>query len=289
MRYNSCIMKKAIEKAGILVEALPYIRKFRDKVMVVKCGGKVLDSEETRKNLITDIVLLWYVGVKPVLVHGGGIQVNELMGKLGKKSEFRKGLRKTDEETLSIVEMVLGKINKDLVNLINQIGGKAVGLSGKDGQMIKVKKVSEEIGFVGEIEKIDPSLLKILDEKGFIPVVAPLGVDREGKTHNINADSVAGEIAVHLKASKLILLTDIPGILEDPGNNASLLPSLTLKEVENLKRAGIIMGGMLPKVESARIALQGKVEKVHIINGNIPHAILLEIFTDQGIGTEILP
>ncbi|MCD6220272.1 acetylglutamate kinase [Candidatus Calescamantes bacterium] len=282
-------MKKAIEKAGILVEALPYIRKFRDKVMVVKCGGKVLDSEETRKNLITDIVLLWYVGVKPVLVHGGGIQVNELMGKLGKKSEFRKGLRKTDEETLSIVEMVLGKINKDLVNLINQIGGKAVGLSGKDGQMIKVKKVSEEIGFVGEIEKIDPSLLKILDEKGFIPVVAPLGVDREGKTHNINADSVAGEIAVHLKASKLILLTDIPGILEDPGNNASLLPSLTLKEVENLKRAGIIMGGMLPKVESARIALQGKVEKVHIINGNIPHAILLEIFTDQGIGTEILP
>lgn len=282
-------MKKAIEKAGILVEALPYIRKFRDKVMVVKCGGKVLDSEETRKNLITDIVLLWYVGVKPVLVHGGGIQVNELMGKLGKKSEFRKGLRKTDEETLSIVEMVLGKINKDLVNLINQIGGKAVGLSGKDGQMIKVKKVSEEIGFVGEIEKIDPSLLKILDEKGFIPVVAPLGVDREGKTHNINADSVAGEIAVHLKASKLILLTDIPGILEAPGNNASLLPSLTLKEVENLKRAGIIMGGMLPKVESARIALQGKVEKVHIINGNIPHAILLEIFTDQGIGTEILP
>ena len=271
------------------MEALPYIRKFRDKVMVVKCGGKVLDSEETRKNLITDIVLLWYVGVKPVLVHGGGIQVNELMGKLGKKSEFRKGLRKTDEETLSIVEMVLGKINKDLVNLINQIGGKAVGLSGKDGQMIKVKKVSEEIGFVGEIEKIDPSLLKILDEKGFIPVVAPLGVDREGKTHNINADSVAGEIAVHLKASKLILLTDTPGILEDPGNNASLLPSLTLKEVENLKRAGIIMGGMLPKVESARIALQGKVEKVHIINGNIPHAILLEIFTDQGIGTEILP
>lgn len=281
-------MKEAIEKAGILIEALPYIREFRDSIMVIKCGGNVLDSGEIRRNLVTDIVLLWYVGVKPVLVHGGGIQVSELMKRLGKKSEFKKGLRKTDEETLNIVEMVLGKINKDLVNLINQVGGRAVGLSGKDDQMIKVRKLSEEIGFVGEIEEIDSSLLSILDEKGFIPVVSPLGVDREGKTYNINADSVAGGIAAHLRASKLLLLTDTPGILEKPGDNTSLLPSLTLKKVEELKKKKTITGGMLPKVEAARIALKGGVKKVHIIDGGIPHAILLEIFTDQGIGTEIL-
>jgi len=277
-----------MERAKILVEALPYIKKFKERILVIKCGGKILNSEQVKKNLAIDIVLLWHVGIKPILVHGGGVQVNELLEKLGKKSKFEKGVRKTDEETLSVVEMVLGRINKELVSLINLAGGRAVGLSGKDDNMIQVEKAGEEMGWVGEIKEVKPDLLRLLDEKGFIPVLSPLGVDREGKGYNINADMVAGKIASYLKAVKLIILTDTPGILKDPHDPSSLISSLNVEELKKLVEEGSIVGGMLPKVEASCMALEGGVEKVHIIDGNIPHGILLEVFTDKGVGTEIV-
>ena len=275
-------------RTTVLLEALPYIRKFYGQTMVIKCGGKLLDNERLKENFAQDIVLLKFVGIKPVVIHGGGPQVTQLMERLGKKVEFEGGLRKTDKETLDIAEMVLGKINKDLVNLLHRLGGKAVGLSGKDGHMIKAKKIPGELGLVGEIEKVDTGLLEILEKEGFIPVISPLGVDEDGQTLNINADEVAGKIAASIKALKLIYLTDIPGIFADPSNPSTLISTLNSQDAEKLLEEGKIKGGMIPKVKASLRALKEGVEKVHIINGLLPHSLLLEIFTDKGIGTEIV-
>ena len=247
-----------------------------------------MDNERLKENFAQDIVLLKFVGIKPVVIHGGGPQVTQLMERLGKKVEFEGGLRKTDKETLDIAEMVLGKINKDLVNLLHRLGGKAVGLSGKDGHMIKAKKIPGELGLVGEIEKVDTGLLEILEKEGFIPVISPLGVDEDGQTLNINADEVAGKIAASIKALKLIYLTDIPGIFADPSNPSTLISTLNSQDAEKLLEGGKIKGGMIPKVKASLRALKEGVEKVHIINGLLPHSLLLEIFTDKGIGTEIV-
>ena len=280
------------ERANTLVEVFPYIKKFHGKTIVVKCGGEVTASGNTIKNLAIDLALMKYVGIKPVVVHGGGPQVNKLMEKLGKKAEFSQGMRKTDGETLEIVEMVLGKVNKDLVSLINQAGGNAVGLCGKDGGLIKARKLrgpeGKDLGMVGEVKYIDPSILKVLDEKGFIPVIAPLGVAEKGDTLNINADTTAAEIAISLKAEKLVFLTDKPGILKDLNNESSLISTLNFSQVDSYIKNGTIQGGMLPKVKAAQKVLKEGVNKTHIINGVAPHYLLLEIFTEKGVGTEIV-
>lgn len=285
-------MRNLEDRAKVLVEALPYIRQFYNKVIVVKCGGELMREEEIKRNISQDVTLMRFVGIKLVVVHGGGVQVTQLMERLGKKAEFTEGIRKTDEETVEITEMVLGKINKDLVSLINQEGGKAVGLSGKDGKLIVAKRISsskgEDLGMVGEVERINPSILKVLDEQGFIPVIAPMGVAEDGTTLNINADMVASEIAIALGAEKLIILTNKPGIMYSLDDESSLISTLSLTEIDSLIAKGIIHGGMLPKVNACRKAIEKGVNKAHIIDGMTPHSILLEIFTDRGIGTEII-
>ncbi len=281
------MVEDKILRSRILLEALPYIKKFYGKFMVVKCGGKILEEEGLKEALAKDLVLLKFVGIKPVLVHGGGVQVSRLLEKLGKRSQFQKGIRQTDEETLEVVEMVLGKVNKDLVNMIHRMGGKAVGVSGKDGHSI-IASQKEEYGLVGEILRVDTALIEILEREGYIPVVSPVGVDEEGKPLNINADEVAGEISRSLGAIKLILITDTPGILADPSRPDSLIPTLDTEEVRKLIQDRVIDGGMIPKVKAGLRSLEGGVEKVHIINGLLPHSLLLEIFTDRGIGTEMV-
>ena len=280
------------DRAKILVEALPYIREFYAKIVVVKCGGEIIADEGIKKNISQDFVLMRFVGIRPVIVHGGGFQVTKALDKLGKKTEFTEGLRKTDEETIQIVEAAFNKINKDLVSLIKEAGGKAVGLSGKNdklviGRMIKSSK-GEDLGMVGEVERINSSIIKAVDEEGFIPVIAPLGLTEEGVTLNINADSMAAEIAIALKAEKLIILTNKPGIMHRMTNEDSLISTISISQIDSLIEKGIIKGGMLPKVKACRKALDGGVHKTHIIDGRLPHSILLEIFTDKGIGTEIV-
>ena len=291
-------MKKLIEKAEILMEALPYIKKFYGKTVVIKYGGNAMVDEELKASFAKDVTLMKYIGINPVIVHGGGPQISKTMERMGLKPKFVSGYRVTDSETMDIVEMVLGgKVNKEIVNLINSNGGRAVGLTGKDGGLINAKKklmkgTSPETGapeiidagLIGEVESIDASILDALDRGGFIPVIAPVGVGEHGETYNINADLVAGAVASALSASKLILLTDIAGIQDKDGN---LITTLNKKKVQELIKKKVITGGMLPKVAACFDALGGNVGKVHVVDGRVPHALLLEIFTDKGIGTEI--
>jgi acetylglutamate kinase len=284
-----------IDKANLLIEALPYIQRFHGKTIVIKYGGAAMVDPKLKEQFAQDVVLMKYVGMNPVIVHGGGPQINQMMEKLGMKPRFINGVRFTDIATLDIVEMVLGgSINKEIVSLINRHGGKAVGLTGKDGQLITAKKYTKnqngedvgDMGLVGEVERIDPTILESLEKSRFIPVIAPIGVGTDGVTYNINADWVAGEIAGALKAEKLLILTDVKGILDPKGE---LYSTLTRKKVKELIKKGIIKLGMLPKVESCLTSLDHSVSKAHIIDGRVPHSILLEIFTNEGVGTEISP
>jgi len=291
-------MEKLIEKAKTLIEAMPYMQTFRGKTFVIKYGGNAMIDDALKHSFAQDVVLLRFIGINPVIVHGGGPQIGATMERMGKKPTFVSGQRVTDAETMDIVEMVLGgKVNKEIVNLINQAGGKAVGLTGKDGGLIQAKKLkmtkrSEEtgeteiidVGLVGEVTEVRPGALDALDKGGFIPVIAPVGAGAHGETYNINADLVAGAVAGALKAEKLILLTDQAGILDKDKN---LISSLNKKKVEDLVHKGTIGGGMLPKTRSCFDALEAGCAKVHIIDGRVPHALLLEIFTKEGIGTEI--
>jgi acetylglutamate kinase len=287
-------MEEIINKARVLVEALPYIKKFYGKTFVIKYGGSAMEDPDIKKTIMEDITLLKYVGVNPVIVHGGGPLISNIMSRLNKDSKFYRGLRITDRETMDIVEMVLvGKINKEIISLINLIGGKAVGISGKDGKLIIAKKMLVEdekvdLGYVGEVDKINPQIINNLIEGGYITVVSPVGIDIKGETYNINADTVAGEIANALKAEKLILLTDVDGIRSDLDDEKSLVPSLTVNIVNKWIKEEKIVGGMIPKVKACMEAVNGGVKRTHILNGKISHALLLEIFTDQGIGTMIL-
>ena len=291
-------MKELIEKAKTLVEALPYIKEFYGKTIVVKYGGSIGGQE--LHNFARDIVLMKYVGMNPVVVHGGGPQIGSLLGRLGIKSQFIAGLRVTDLETMEVVEMVLvGKVNQEIVTEINSLGGNSVGSSGKDGKIIvarkiDISKIAEEgtdippgadLGMVGEVEIVNPHLIQVLEGAGFIPVIAPVGFDEEGKSYNINADHVAGKIAGALRAEKLVLLTDVPGILDEERN---LISSLAEAKAKELMKKGVISSGMIPKVRCAIEALREGVNKAHIIDGRVEHALILEIFTDAGIGTEIL-
>ena len=289
-------MQTAIEKATILLEALPYIRKFANKTFVIKFGGNAMVDEKLSHSFALDIILLSYVGIRPVVVHGGGPQIGELMKKLGKQSTFIDGLRVTDQETMDIAEMVLtGSINKEIVSHINKNGGRAVGLSGKDGSLLMARKMLKkdkndpskmiDIGFVGEITSVNPQVINTLDSNQFIPVIAPVGCGEDGQTFNINADTAAGAIAGALKAEKLILLTDVEGVKD---KNGSLLSTLTEPEVQRLIASGDISGGMIPKVTCCCKALDEGVAKAHIIDGRVEHAVLLEIFTDIGIGSQVV-
>ena len=282
-------------KAGVLAEALPYIKRFHGKTIVVKYGGNAMTDEHLKQCFARDVVLLKLVGMNPVVVHGGGPQIENLLARVGKKGEFVQGMRVTDAETMEVVEMVLGgQVNKEIVNLINQHGGKAVGLTGKDGNFIRAKKLMMEnkdnpgdlidIGQVGDIVSIDPSLIALLDTGAFIPVIAPIGVGAGGETYNINADVVAGKIAEVLKAEKLVLLTNTPGVLDKAGN---LLTGITPKQIDDMVADGTLSGGMLPKIGSALDAARSGVKGVHIIDGRVEHALLLEILTDEGVGTLI--
>jgi acetylglutamate kinase len=282
-------------KAQVLAEALPYIRRFHGKTIVIKYGGNAMTDERLKHSFARDIVLLKLVGLNPVVVHGGGPQIDQMLSRVGKKGEFIQGMRVTDRETMDVVEMVLGGlVNKDIVNLINQAGGRAIGLTGKDGAFIRARKLRVsnkeqagemlDIGQVGEIEAIDPEVIALLESREFIPVVAPIGVGPEGDAYNINADLVAGKLAVVLRAEKLMLLTNTPGVLDKDGR---LLTGLTPRQVDALVSDGTLHGGMLPKIASALDAARSGVNAVHIIDGRVENAVLLEVLTDQGVGTLI--
>lgn len=274
------------ERADILIQALPYIQKYNDKIVVVKYGGNAMINEELKEAVMGDIVLLSLIGVKVVLVHGGGPEITEMLNKVGKKSEFVDGLRVTDEESVEIVQMVLaGKVNKNLVNLLQRKGGKAIGLCGIDGHMIKAKKTDERLGFVGEVTDVNVSPVLDVLEKGYIPVVSTIGYDEEGHVYNINADTVAARLAGALKAESLISMTDIVGLLRDKDDPTTLIPKVYVSDVLKLIRDGVISGGMIPKVNCCIEAIRRGVHKVFIIDGRIPHSILIETLTDEGIGT----
>jgi acetylglutamate kinase len=276
------VVQKLIDKAEVLIEALPYIRRFLDKTIVIKYGGHAMTDEELRASFAVDVVLLKYIGVKPVIVHGGGPQIERTLLRLGIASTFVKGLRVTDDATMEVVEMVLGgTVNREIVELVQRGGGQAIGLTGNDGRMLLVRR-REELGRVGEIVAVDPTPIRALTEAGFLPVIAPIGVDAHGVTHNVNADEAAGSIARALQAEKLILLTDVEGVKDRSGR---LIGQLSEPEVKKLIDEGTIEGGMIPKVECCLDALRGGVNRAHIVDGRILHAILLEIFTDGGVGT----
>ncbi len=292
-------IQSSMERADILLEALPYIRRFYNKTIVIKYGGHAMVDQDLKDKFARDVVMMKYIGINPVVVHGGGPQIGSVLKKLGKESKFIQGMRVTDEETMNIVEMVLvGMVNKEIVGLINQHGGKAVGLSGKDGNLIEAEKYyltdekakntpSEiiDIGLVGKVKTVNTELIVSLAQNGFIPVIAPTGIGAQGETYNINADIVAGEVAAALKAEKLLLLTDVAGVLDA---NKNLINTMTDKQALNLIDEGIVEGGMFPKVKCCLKALRGGVKKTHIVDGRLKHAILLEVFTDEGIGTEIV-
>lgn len=291
----------ALEKAGVLIEALPYIKKFYGKTVVIKYGGSAMINLELKEAVIKDIILMKLIGINPVLVHGGGPKINEFLNRVGKDFAFVNGMRVTDAETMEIVEMVLvGKINKEIVALVNNFGGKAVGLSGKDGNLITASKKTTiakngdgektecDLGYVGDVETINPEIIETLVNEGYIPIIAPIGAGRDGMSYNINGDYVAGEIASALKADKLMLLTDVEGILQDKDNPASLISSLKVCEIDDLIADDVIVEGMIPKVECCVNALKGGVNTTHIIDGRMPHSILLEVFTHQGIGTMVV-
>ena len=292
-------IQSSMERADILLEALPYIRRFYNKTIVIKYGGHAMVDEDLKDKFARDVVMMKYIGINPVVVHGGGPQIGGFLKKLGKESTFIQGMRVTDEETMNIVEMVLvGMVNKEIVGLINRHGGKAVGLSGKDGNLLEAEKYylndekakntpSEiiDIGLVGKVKAVNAGLIVTLAQNGFIPVIAPTGMGENGETYNINADIVAGEVAAALKAEKLLLLTDVAGVM-DAGKN--LINTMTNQEALHLIEEGIVEGGMFPKVKCCLKALRGGVKKAHIVDGRLKHAILLEVFTDEGIGTEIV-
>ncbi|MCX7856430.1 MAG: acetylglutamate kinase [Deltaproteobacteria bacterium] len=274
------------EKINVLLEALPYIIKFHGKTFVIKYGGAAMEEERLRRDFARDVVLLKHVGINTVVVHGGGKKIGKLLDDLKIQSHFINGLRVTDEETLGVVEMVLsGSINKEIVKYINEMGGKAIGLSGKDGRLLLAQRVSNEnLGLVGEVVSVNVDIIESISKMGYIPVIAPVADGADGKTYNINADTAAGAIAGALKAEKLILLTDVDGVLNSKGELLSIIDG---RDIDKLINEEVVKGGMIPKIECAREALKKGVGKVHIINGNVPHALLLEIFTDSGIGTQI--
>ncbi len=293
-------MEQGIAKAKVLIESLPYIREFNEKTVVIKYGGHAMVDEELKRNFALDVILMKYIGLNPVIVHGGGPQINRFLERMRIEPSYVQGMRVTDHETMDVVEMVLvGKVNKEIVGLINHCGGKAVGLSGRDGDLVQARQMKIEVrgddetrppelidlGRVGEVVRVDAEILQALDMRDFIPVIAPVGVGEDGRAFNINADLVAGAIAAELKAVKLILLTDVEGVKNQQGE---LLSSLREQELEGLIRDGVISGGMIPKVRCCQKALAGGVTKTHIIDGRQEHAVLLEIFTPEGIGTEIV-
>ena len=286
-------MENLIARAEILTEALPYIKSFSEQTIAIKYGGAAMVDEELKKGFALDVVLLKYVGMKPVIIHGGGPQITSIMEQMGKKAQFVDGQRVTDKETMEIVEMVLGgKVNKEIVSMINHQGARAVGLSGVDGNLIRAAKHTPpssggDLGLVGDITQINPEIIQTIDKQGFIPVIASLGVGEDETRYNINADLAAGELAAALGAIKFIVLTDIKGILRDQDDENSLVSTVNLGEIEKLVAEGIISGGMIPKIRACRIALSAGVKKAHIIDGRISHSILLELFTDEGIGTQI--
>ena len=282
---------KYLEKAEVLIEALPYIQRFNRKIVVVKYGGSAMVDEELKENVIKDVVLLKLVGFKPIIVHGGGKEISRWVGKVGMEPRFINGLRVTDEATMEVAEMVLGKVNKELVTFVQSLGIKAVGISGKDGGLLQVEKKcpdGQDIGFVGEITRVNPKILFDLLEKDFLPIVCPVGLDENFRTYNINADDAACKIAEAVKAEKLAFLTDIEGVYRDPSDPESLISELHVQEAQSLIDNGNVGGGMIPKLKNCIDAIREGVNRVHILDGRIPHSILLEIFTNKGIGTAIL-
>ena len=284
-------MKELLQKAEVLIEALPYIQRFNRKIIVVKYGGSAMVDEELKKHVIQDVTLLKLVGFKPIIVHGGGKEISKWVGKVGMEPVFINGLRKTDEATMEIAEMVLNKVNKSLVTLVQELGVNAVGISGKDGGLLKVEKKysnGEDIGFVGEITEVNPQILYDLLEKDFLPIICPVGMDAEYNSYNINADDAACAIAKAVKAEKLAFLTDIEGVYKDPKDKDTLISELRVSEARELIGDGFIGGGMLPKLNNCIDAIENGVSRVHILAGRIAHCLLLEIFTNRGIGTAIL-
>ncbi|MCC8082537.1 MAG: acetylglutamate kinase [Lachnospiraceae bacterium] len=278
-------------KAEVLIEALPYIQRFNRRIIVVKYGGSAMLDEDLKKSVIQDVTLLKLVGFKPIIVHGGGKEINKWVAKSGIEPVFINGLRKTDAETMGIAEMVLGKVGKSLVTMVEELGVRAVSISGKDGGLLQVKKKysdGQDIGFVGEIQKVDPKILFDLLEKDFLPIVCPIGLDEEFQTYNINADDAACAIAGAVKAEKLAFLTDIEGVRRDPADPSTLISELTVSEAEELLQSGYVVGGMLPKLNNCIHAVKNGVSRVHILDGRLAHCLLLEIFTNKGIGTAIL-
>ena len=284
-------MQQYLDKAEVLIEALPYIQRFNRKIIVVKYGGSAMVDEELKARVIQDVTLLKLVGFKPIIVHGGGKEISRWVGKVGMKPEFKNGLRVTDEATMELAEMVLGKVNKSLVQLVESLGVRAIGISGKDGRLLSVKKKyanGEDIGFVGDVTNVNADILYDLLEKDFLPIICPVGLDDDNKTYNINADDAACAIAKAMKAEKLAFLTDIEGVYKDPQDPSTLISELTVSEAHKLVGDGYIGGGMLPKINNCIEAIESGVSRVHILDGRIPHCLLLEIFTNKGIGTAIL-
>ena len=284
-------MDQVMQKAAVLIEALPYIQKFNRKIIVVKYGGSAMSNEELQKNVIKDVTLLKLVGFKPIIVHGGGKAISRWVEKVGKEPSFVNGLRVTDEETMEIAEMFLGRVNKNLVTMVEELGVKAVGISGKDGGLLKVEKKysdGKDIGFVGNITEVDPKVIYDLLEKDFLPIIAPIGLDENFQTYNINADDAACAIAKAVGADKLVFLTDIEGLYRDINDKSTFISRLTASQAESLISEGVIGGGMLPKLGNCTSAVRNGVNRVHILDGRIPHCMLLEIFTNQGIGTAII-
>ena len=284
-------MQQYLDKAEVLIEALPYIQRFNRKIIVVKYGGSAMVDEELKARVIQDVTLLKLVGFKPIIVHGGGKEISRWVGKVGMKPEFKNGLRVTDEATMELAEMVLGKVNKSLVQLVESLGVRAIGISGKDGRLLSVKKKyanGEDIGFVGDVTNVNADILYDLLEKDFLPIICPVGLDDDNNTYNINADDAACAIAKAMKAEKLAFLTDIEGVYKDPQDSSTLISELTVSEAHKLVGDGYIGGGMLPKINNCIEAIESGVSRVHILDGRIPHCLLLEIFTNKGIGTAIL-
>ena len=284
-------MEQVLKKAEVLIEALPYIQKFNRKIIVVKYGGSAMSNEELQKNVIKDVTLLKLVGFKPIIVHGGGKEISRWVGKVGKEAKFVNGLRVTDAETMEIAEMVLGRVNKNLVTMVQELGVKAVGISGKDGGLLQVEKKyadGQDIGFVGEVTKVDPKILYDLLEKDFLPIISSIGLDEQFRTYNINADDAACAIAKAVHAEKLAFLTDIEGLYKDINDKDSFISRLTVSEADELIGGGFVGGGMLPKLNNCTSAVRNGVSRVHILDGRIPNCLLLEIFTNQGVGTAIV-
>ena len=284
-------MKPILQKAEVLIEALPYIQKFNRKIIVVKYGGSAMSNAELQKNVIKDVTLLKLVGFKPIIVHGGGKEISRWVGKVGKEAQFVNGLRVTDDETMEIAEMVLSKVNKSLVTMVQELGVRAVGVSGKDGGLLTVEKKyadGQDIGYVGEVKEVNPKILFDLLEKDFLPIVAPIGLDEHFQTYNINADDAACAIAKAVSAEKLAFLTDIEGLYRDINDKSSFISRLTAKQAQELLDQGFIGGGMLPKLHNCISAIENGVNRVHILDGRIAHCLLLEIFTNHGLGTAII-